>query len=322
MSLAAMARATRSASGEASSSDDASRCLLLALSHDELGVIVDGLADPLQPVVAVALSSTCLGLRTPLGAALEVLRQRHEKASALCRKISTWDRVQLQRFPVWNCAVLRRLDTFRLNPDDMEFTDDAIDHVATLGMLLSSGSLPRLQELVLRGLVCRDAGIQAFCEGLGSGAAPLLHTLYVNHNRFGPAGADAFAAALRRGAMPKLEKLYLGGNPIGNRGVAALAVPLRAGCIKELYLPDCNIDDEGMASLFANLNKEDFKVLDSLFMSSNALTDKGCAMMVSAIDSDRMPSLETIRLSMNECVSDAARDAIKEAIVRRKIRRA
>ena len=67
--LAAMAaRATRSASG---SSDDASRCLLLALSHDELGVIVDGLADPLQPVVAVALSSTCLGLRTPLQAALE-----------------------------------------------------------------------------------------------------------------------------------------------------------------------------------------------------------------------------------------------------------
>ena len=46
------AHATRSASGAASSSDDASRCLLLALSHDELGVIVDGLADPLQPVVA------------------------------------------------------------------------------------------------------------------------------------------------------------------------------------------------------------------------------------------------------------------------------
>ena len=60
------ARATRSASRSARSSDDASRCLVLALSHDELGVIVDGLADPLQPVVAVALSSTCLGLRTPL----------------------------------------------------------------------------------------------------------------------------------------------------------------------------------------------------------------------------------------------------------------
>ena len=82
------ARATHSASGAASSGDDASSCFLflLALSHDELGVIVDGLADPLQPVVAVALSSTCLGLRTPLRAALLVLRQRHANAVALGRK--------------------------------------------------------------------------------------------------------------------------------------------------------------------------------------------------------------------------------------------
>jgi len=42
-------------------------------------VIFDGLADPLQPVVAVALSSTCLGLRTPLRAALEVLKKRQKK---------------------------------------------------------------------------------------------------------------------------------------------------------------------------------------------------------------------------------------------------
>ena len=60
-----------------------------ALSHDALGVIVDGLADPLRPVVAVALSSTCLGLRKPLQAALEVLKGRHERAAALCRKVGT-----------------------------------------------------------------------------------------------------------------------------------------------------------------------------------------------------------------------------------------
>ena len=67
--------AARSGSG-----DDDSRSLLIALSHDELGVIVDGLADPLQPGVAVALSSTCLGLRTPLFAALQVLQARHGRA--------------------------------------------------------------------------------------------------------------------------------------------------------------------------------------------------------------------------------------------------
>jgi len=94
--LAAMAaRATRSASRAAAhtalserirDAEAAATGPLGALSHDELGVIFDGLADPLQPVVAVALSSTCLGLRTPLLAALELLQQRHEKADALCRK--------------------------------------------------------------------------------------------------------------------------------------------------------------------------------------------------------------------------------------------
>jgi len=70
-----MARATCSASGGSASSDDVSPRHLLELSHDALGVIFDGLADPLQPVVAVAFSSTCLGLRTPLRAALEVLKE-------------------------------------------------------------------------------------------------------------------------------------------------------------------------------------------------------------------------------------------------------
>ena len=92
------ARATRSASRAASGSDDASRCLLLALSHDELGVIFDGLADPLRPAVAVALSSTCKGLRTPLHSALFMLLQRHVRAAALCRRMAM------------SCAALREAE--------------------------------------------------------------------------------------------------------------------------------------------------------------------------------------------------------------------
>ena len=81
------ARATRSASRKARLTEAVATGPLGALSHDELGVIVDGLADPLQPVVAVALSSTCLGLRTPLHAVFEVLKERHARAKALCRKV-------------------------------------------------------------------------------------------------------------------------------------------------------------------------------------------------------------------------------------------
>ena len=55
--MAAMATCSAGASCVAASpSSNDSRCLLLALSHDELCVIFDGLADPLQPVVAVALA--------------------------------------------------------------------------------------------------------------------------------------------------------------------------------------------------------------------------------------------------------------------------
>ena len=85
------ARATRSASRAARLTEAVATGPLGALSHDELGVVFDGLADPLQPVVAVALSSTCLGLRTPLRAALEVLKKQHESsAAALCRSAARW----------------------------------------------------------------------------------------------------------------------------------------------------------------------------------------------------------------------------------------
>ena len=57
------ARATRSTSRAARLTEAVATGPLGALSHDELGVVFDGLADPLQPVVVVAFSSTELGER-------------------------------------------------------------------------------------------------------------------------------------------------------------------------------------------------------------------------------------------------------------------
>ena len=57
-----------------------------ALSHDEVGVVFEALAEPLEPHVAVALASTCHGLRAPTAAALAELRRRHEAVKALCAK--------------------------------------------------------------------------------------------------------------------------------------------------------------------------------------------------------------------------------------------
>ena len=256
--------------------DPSRRCHLLLLSHDELGVIFDGLADPLQPGVAVALSSTCLGLRTPLQAALEVLKERHEKAKALCRKLDK------------SCAQVRGAERLRgrsrLVADDM----------ATLGMILCTNGLPRLLQLYLGSCYgFGDADVQALCEGLGRGAAPSLRILSLADSKLGPAGAEALATALGRGAMPKLEELELTSNPIGNQGVASLTASLRKmSGLKRLYLGHCEIGDEGVASLVDNLGKDDFKALVTLFLQDNKITDVGCTKLVSALSAGALLAIE------------------------------
>jgi len=280
------ARVTRSTSRKAasasSSSDDDSRCLLLALSHDELGVIVDGLADPLQPVVAVALSSTCLRLRTPLLAALAVLKQQHERAKALCRKSET------------SCAELRDAEALgwvNIGHRSWNGRNLTAEDMATLGMILRANGLPRLRTLFLDRNGFGDEGAQALCEALGCGAAPSLVNLHIACNQFGPAGAESLAAALRRGAMPKLEELSLISDPIGSQGLASLAAPLRKLPLESLVLSRCEIGDEGVASLVANLGKDDFKALKELWLAGNHITDAGMTTLAAALDAGGLPML-------------------------------
>ena len=304
-------RATRSASRKAasasSSSDDDSHCLLLALSHDELGVIVDGLADPLQPVAAVALSSTCLRLRTPLLAALAVLKQQHERAKALCRKSET------------SCAELRDAEALgwvNIGHRSWNGRNLTAEDMATLGMILRANGLPRLRTLFLDRNGFGDEGAQALCEALGCGAAPSLVNLHIACNQFGPAGAESLAAALRRGAMPKLEELSLISDPIGSQGAASLPAPLRKLPLESLVLSRCGIGDEGVASLVANLGKDDFKALTALYLYSNALTDAGCATLIAAMKSGAMPSLKSGKLAVwqNDAASAEAKCAVDEAL--------
>jgi len=279
-----------------------SRCHLLALGHDELGVIVDGLADPLQPELAVAFSSTCLGLRTLLLASLEVLKERYTRAVALCRKFKM------------SCAEVR----------GAEFLDGVgrlvADDAATLAMILQTSGLPRLQQLYLG---FGDTGMQALCEGLGRGASPSLRILSLAPKNLGPAGVEALAAALSRGAMPRLEVLSISDNPIGNQGVAAMAAPLRKlPALQYVGLSTCGIGDEGVASLVANLGKDDFKGLTQLYLENNLISDVGCAKLIAALKAGALPALEGLfdkddadRIS--EHASEAACAALDAALEKR-----
>jgi len=295
------ARATRSAARAVALSErtrDAAAVAtgpLGALSHDELGVVVDGLADPLQPVVAVALSSTCKGLRTPLRAALELLQERHARAVALCHKVG-----------MPTCAALSDVPALRWKRVGLT-TDD----MATLGMILRTAGLPRLLALDLANNSFGDAGMQSLCDGLGCGGAPLLKLLslgqqigtptvgpagafFLDHgnDQFGPAGAEALAAVLRSGALPRLAALSLHGASVGSQGLTALAAPLRKlPALMWLSLVLCEIGDEGVASLVGDLGNDDFKALNQLHLTGNEITDTGMAKLAGAIDAGGMPKL-------------------------------
>jgi len=293
-------RATRSASRKARLTEAVVTGPLGALSHGELGVIVDGLADPLQPVVAVALSSTCLGLRTPLKAALAVLKERHARAAALCRKRET------------SCVEVRDARQLLWSNKGLTAAD-----VATLAMILCTNGLPRLQRLYLIGNGLGDVGVQALYNGLGRGTALSLLVLSLGFNKIGPAGSEALAAALRRGAMPNLEQLDLAYNLIGNQGWAALAAPLRKlPALKHLHLDNCEIGDEGVASLVANLGKDDFKALEALWIQGNKIGDVGAAKLVAALDAGGLPKL-TNCLKTDNPASAAALRAVQDALATR-----
>ena len=94
------------------------------------------------------------------------------------------------------------------------------------------------------------------------------------------------------GVRRRLRLLVLIATPIGDKGVAALAAPLRKlSALKQLHLGFCDMGDEGVASLFANLGKDDFKALEYLWLWSNQITDAGMTTLVAALDAGRLPRL-------------------------------
>ena len=264
------ARTTRSATRAARVTEAVATGPLGALSHDELGVIFDGLANPLQPDVAVALSSVCLGLRTPLEAPLVLLEKEHSKARALCKKTDM------------TCEELRTVRTV----GRVEWTSKGlnVEDLTTLGTLLDKW-LPQIRDLNLRFCDNGDECIQGLCEGLGrSSSSVSIVRLHLHSSGIGSAGAGALAATFLRGALPMLEYLDLSFNPLGNQGVAALAAPLRRLLrLTKLILVKCEIGDDGIKSLFGGVDKEDFKALRMFLLGWNRITDTGCAFLVTII---------------------------------------
>ena len=183
------------------------------LSDDEIEVVFGAVVDSLAPHVAVALASTCHGLRVPTVVALAELRRRHEAAKALMRKERNGK----------SCAAVG--EARQLNWDQKGLT---VADCTALGDVVATHGLPRLVTLNLSINYFGAEGMQALAEGLGSGALPSLTRLILTSNDIGESGASALGAALGRGALPRLQELLLGANSLGSAGLIELAPGLRA----------------------------------------------------------------------------------------------
>ena len=141
----------------------------------------------------------------------------------------------------------------------------------------------------------------------------------------GDAGAAALAAALDRGALPRLEDLRLVKAAIGDAALAALAPALRRRpALEVLCLRNNPFGAKGLTALVAPPPPAGtppppagrLKNLELLYLNGTQVTDAGCAALVAALDSGALPALELLDIYYNTRASDAARDAVDEAIAR------
>ena len=88
--------------------------------------------------------------------------------------------------------------------------------------------------------------------------------------------------------------------------------------LNHLLLGRCEIGDEAVASLVANLGKHDFKALEHLWLNDNKITDAGVAKLLAALDAGGLPKLVTHpNMLFSNPASAVAVEAVKHALVKR-----
>lgn len=217
-----MRRTTRSQTRAASAAQDTElKDPLNKLSHDELGVVFDLLArSSLWPFIAVALTSTCKGIRKPLLAQLEVLERRYTQKRELCQYLyMTCAEMRVAEYLVWG-GVCHQYESRRKFRWAME----------VLGTLLVEDGMPMLTWLDVsktggegRGYFNGESA-ENIARGLHPGST-ITHLL-LDHNAIGDVGATALAASIR--ASRSLKMVSLHACEIGPEGARALAAALTA----------------------------------------------------------------------------------------------
>ena len=113
------------------------------------------------------------------------------------------------------CVNLKRLN--------LNFTGLTDEHLASISGVLSSKTLPKLEELYLGFNHLGPHGVEALGQALVSGVAPGLKVILLFYNDFGDAGLQFIAPFIAMGMAPELQLFDLTANDIGDAGAVALA---------------------------------------------------------------------------------------------------
>ena len=162
--------------------------------------------------------------------------------------------------------------------------------VGALALLLThvSGSLTRVEKLILEKTGVGRVGLGRLCQALEAGALPTLREISLSGNFVGNSGIATLASALTKGAMPHLRDLKLANVGCKDSGLmsiadalASTAHPLRE--LRELDLSDNSIGDRGITGLAVAMSGGELPILQTLKLGSNEIGDPGIAELAKAL---------------------------------------
>ena len=132
-----------------------------------------------------------------------------------------------------------------LNLRDNEIEIDGCEAIAA-----SIGSVPQLQSLNLRQNQIASSGTEILCQSLES--HPSITALDLRENSIRPEGAEAIGKLI--GANMNLRYMCLCRNALGDDGAKAIGANLGKASLKELYMQDAHINNEGGEALQSGMS--------------------------------------------------------------------
>uniref|UniRef100_A0A0G4HEK4 Uncharacterized protein n=1 Tax=Chromera velia CCMP2878 TaxID=1169474 RepID=A0A0G4HEK4_9ALVE len=163
-------------------------------------------------------------------------------------------------------------------------TEETEPHVDVFRSLLCA-KLPQLRTLHVENTNLTEADAMPLNEALQKDLLPSLQSLNILGKSIGRVWMEGFGQAVSEGKLVGLEHLCLTRTRVGE-GLEFLTVPLGRGSLprlSSLCLPQCCVNDRGMAALAGAIRTNDFAELTKLRLDGNPFGEEGLRAFAEAI---------------------------------------